>query len=221
MRILLAEDDPALGRLICKDLKRSGHTLDWLRDGQCTLDVLMSDIGYEALVLDLGLPSLDGHRILNAVRARHETLAVLVISGHDHVDNRIETLSMGADDYLTKPFDIRELLARILAVVRRKGGMPGPVLTNGQIVVNPTTHEVSYQGRQLQLSGREYDLLHALLIRPGAILSRAQLEERVYGWGQEVESNAIEFLIHAVRRKSEKSAIRNIRGVGWFVDKEF
>lgn len=219
MRILLAEDDPSLGHLICRELRREGHTLDWLRDGQRTLNALTGEIGYEALVLDLGLPSLDGQKILSALRLRHETLAVLVISGHDHVESRIDTLGLGADDYLTKPFDIRELLARILAVVRRKGGMPGPILTNGQISINPTTREVFFRGTHSRLSAREYDLLHALLIRPGAILSRTQLEERVYGWGQEVESNAIEFLIHSVRQKLNKSAIRNIRGVGWFVDK--
>lgn len=219
MRILLAEDDAALGFSICRDLKRGGLTLDWLRDGQRTLDALAGDIGYEALVLDLGLPKLDGHHILNAVRARHDTLAVLVISGHDQVDNRIETLSLGADDYLTKPFDTRELLARILAVVRRKGGMSGPALTNGQIEINPTTREARYRKKPIHLTAREYDLLHALLIRPGAILSRTQLEERVYGWGQEVDSNAIEFLIHAVRQKLDKSAIQNVRGVGWFINK--
>lgn len=217
MRILLVEDDAALGFYLCRDLKKAGFTLDWLRDGRQALQTLEGEIGYEALVLDLGLPSIDGHQILTTVRTRHDKLAVLVISALDHVDSRIDVLTSGADDYLTKPFDTRELIARILAVVRRKGGMAGPVLTNGELELNPTTREGKHKGKQALLSSREYDLLYALLVRPGAILSRTQLEARVYGWGQEVDSNAIEFLIHAVRRKLGKSAILNVRGVGWFV----
>ena len=219
MRILLAEDDADLGLCLCRELKKRGVTPDWIREGQKVLHALEGECGYEVLVLDLGLPGLGGLQVLASLRARRSPLPVIVISANNQVESRIATLSSGADDYLTKPFDVRELLARIQAVVRRRGGMPGPVLSNGEIELNPQTHEVQYRNRQARLSAREYDLLHALLIRPGAILARRQLEERVYGWGQEVDSNAVEFLIHAVRQKLGKSVIGNVRGIGWYVNK--
>ena len=219
MRVLLAEDDAALGFVICRELKKGGLTLDWLRDGKQVLNALDQNAGYEVLVLDLGLPSLDGHQILRTLRANRSQLGVLVISGCDQVNSRIQTLALGADDYLIKPFDSRELLARILAVVRRNAGMLGPILSNGQVELDPATRKARNSEKYAQMSAREYDLLFALLLRPGTILSRAQLEERVYGWGQEVNSNAIEFLIHSVRKKLGASVIQNLRGIGWFVER--
>lgn len=220
MRILLVEDDPVLGASLCHGLKKAGFTLDWVRDGKQAVYALDGDNGYDAMVLDLGLPRVDGHQVLHSVRARQERLGVVVVSAQDQVDVRIESLTMGADDFLTKPFDIRELQARIQAVIRRRGGMAGPTLGNGEIELDPQTHEASFHGLKVMLSAREFSLMHALMVRPGAILSRAQLEEKLYGWGQEVDSNAVEFLIHTVRRKLGKSAIHNVRGVGWFVSKE-
>ena len=220
MRILLVEDDTGLGNALSRAFKRGGYTTDWIRNGQQALQVLDGSNGYEALVLDLGLPGLDGIAVLEWVRHRHDDLSVVVISARDHVDQRIDVLTAGADDYLTKPFEVRELLARILAVIRRKGGMPGPLLTNGDVSLHPLTRQAERGGITVRLSAREFDVLHALLIRPGAILSRSQLEAHVYGWGQEVESNAIEFLIHNIRKKLGSSAILNVRGVGWYVIKE-
>jgi len=219
MRILLAEDDTGLGAALYRSFKKSGYTLDWIRNGNQALQALQSNSGYEAMVLDLGLPGLDGVQVLERVRARRDTLSVVVISACDQVDQRVDVLTAGADDYLTKPFEVRELMARILAVVRRKGGMPGPLLSNGDIELHPVTREAHRNGHQVHLSAREFDVLQALLIRPGAILSRAQIEEHIYGWGQEVDSNAIEFLIHGLRQKLGKSAILNVRGVGWYVTK--
>lgn len=220
MRILLVEDDPVLGASLIHGLKKSGSSVDWVRDGKQAVQTLDGVNGYDAMVLDLCLPRLDGHHVLHSVRARQDRLAVLVVSGQDQIDVRIESLTMGADDFLTKPFDIRELHARIQAVVRRRGGMAGPTLSNGWIELDPQRNTACCHGLEVALSAREFSLMHALMVRPGAILSRAQLEEKLYGWGQEVDSNAVEFLIHNVRRKLGKSVIHNVRGVGWLVPKE-
>ncbi|MEO6973015.1 MAG: response regulator transcription factor, partial [Rhodoferax sp.] len=200
MRVLLVEDDRMIGEVVAQALKDAGYAVDWVRDGQTALDIIASQ-SYDVVLLDLGLPNKDGTAVLRSIRARDNPVAVLVITARDGVDDRIQGLDGGADDYLLKPFEMRELLARMRAVIRRKGGVAGPVLSNGVLSLDPATHEVSVNGNSARLSKREYSLLQALMTRPGAILSRSELEDRIYGWGEEVESNAVEFLIHALRRK--------------------
>ena len=173
------------------------------------------------MLLDLGLPGRDGLDVLRTLRSRESALPVLVVTARDAVDDRVAGLDAGADDYILKPFEISELLARMRAVLRRHGGVATPVLTSALLTLDPATREASAHGQPpVQLSNREFALLHALMQRPGAILSRADLEDRVYGWGEEVESNAIEYLIHSLRKKLGSEAIRNIRGAGWMVSKQ-
>ena len=165
---------------------------------------------YDVVLLDLGLPGKDGLAVLRSRRSRGDAAPVLVITARDAIDDRIVGLDAGADDYIVKPFDMGELLARIRAVARRKAGSPHPILSNGRLSLDPATREVSCDGVEVRLTAREFALLQALLLRPGAILSRADLEERIDGWGEEVESNAVEFLIHSLRRKLGADAIRNV-----------
>jgi two-component system OmpR family response regulator len=216
MRVLLVEDDRMIGEAVLQALQEARYAVDWVRDGDAALLALRAN-EYGLLLLDLGLPKTSGVEVLRAVRAAADPVPVLVITARDGVDDRIGNLDAGADDYLIKPFEIRELLARMRAVARRKGGTGSPVLSNGSLALDPATHEASVDGVAVPLSGREFALLQALLIRPGAILSRSELEDRLYGWGNEVESNAVEFLIHALRKKLGTAAIKNVRGVGWTV----
>ncbi|MGH8128889.1 MAG: winged helix-turn-helix domain-containing protein, partial [Gammaproteobacteria bacterium] len=168
----------------------------------------------------LGLPGKDGLDVLASIRAKDNPVPLLIITARDGLDDRLRGLDGGADDYVLKPFEMAELLARMRAVLRRKGGNAAPVLTNGAVSLDPAIREASVNnGSPVQLSNREFSLLQALLIRPGAILSRRELEDRIYGWGEEVESNAVEFLIHALRRKLGSEVIKNVRGVGWMVSK--
>ena len=219
MRVLLVEDDRMIGEAVAQALKDAGYAVDWVRDGQAAIDTLEIQT-YDVVLLDLGLPKKDGMTVLQSIRARDNPVAVLVITARDGVDDRIQGLDGGADDYVLKPFEMRELLARMRAVIRRKGGVAGPVLSNGVLSLDPATHEASVDGKSARLSKREYSLLQALMTRPGAILSRSELEDRIYGWGEEVESNAVEFLIHALRRKLGSQSIKNVRGVGWMVSRE-
>lgn len=219
MRVLLVEDDRMIGEAVMQALKDATYAVDWVRDGQSALDTLVSQI-YGVVLLDLGLPKKDGMEVLRSIRAKDNPVPVLVLTARDTLDDRIRGLDGGADDYILKPFEMTELLARMRAVVRRKGGIAGPVLSNGAISLDPVTREVHLNGQPTRLSGREYALLQALMIRPGAILSRSDLEDRIYGWNEEVESNAVEFLIHALRKKLGSDAIKNIRGVGWMVSKQ-
>ena len=172
------------------------------------------------MLLDLGLPKKDGLDVLRSIRSKGNQIPLLVITARDAVQDRIQGLDAGADDYVLKPFEMSELLARMRAVLRRKGNTAIPALTNGVITLDPTTHDVSLGGEKIRLSSREFSLLYTLMIRPGAILSRSQLEERIYGWNEEVESNAIEFLIHSLRKKMGSGSIKNVRGVGWMVARE-
>jgi two-component system OmpR family response regulator len=173
---------------------------------------------YDLLLLDLGLPGKDGHAVLGSLRARDNPVPVLILTARDAVDERVRGLDGGADDYILKPFEMVELLARMRAVLRRKGGAASPVLTNGVLTLDPAAHEARMgDAEPVRLSAREFALLQALMLRPGAILSRTELEERIYGWGHEVASNAVEFLIHALRKKLGAQAIKNVRGVGWMV----
>ncbi|MDB5731014.1 MAG: DNA-binding response regulator [Variovorax sp.] len=220
MRALLVEDDRMIGQAVELALKDASYAVDWVRDGESALLTLEAQ-HYDVLLLDLGLPRKDGVEVLRSIRARGNPVAVLVITARDALEDRLRGLDEGADDYVLKPFEMRELLARMRAVVRRKGGSAGPVLSNGVLSLDPVTREARMENdAPARLSKREFSLLQALLVRPGAILSRSELEDRIYGWGEEVESNAVEFLIHALRRKLGSDAIKNVRGTGWMVARE-
>ncbi|WP_324781140.1 response regulator transcription factor [Thiobacillus sedimenti] len=218
MRILLVEDDPMIGEAVSTALKDAAYAVDWVRDGKSASRVLEA-AEHQAVLLDLGLPERDGLEVLRRLREADRTLPVIIVTARDSVDDRIQGLDLGADDYLVKPFDVNELLARMRAVIRRQGGQAAPILGNGRISLDPATREATCGDRTVTLSAREFALLQALLLRPGAILTRAELEERIYGWNEEVESNAVDFLIHGVRRKLGQDVIKNVRGAGWRVDK--
>ncbi|CAB3801209.1 response regulator transcription factor [Pararobbsia alpina] len=219
MRVLLIEDDLMIGEAIQDALKDASYATDWIRNGQTALTTLACQ-HYDLVLLDLGLPGKDGLEVLTSIRAIDHPVPLLIITARDGLDDRLRGLDGGADDYVLKPFEMAELLARMRAVLRRKAGNAAPVLGNGVVSLDPATREASVNGGSpVQLSSREFSLLHALLVRPGAILSRSELEDRIYGWGEEVESNAVEYLIHALRRKLGSEVIRNVRGVGWMVSK--
>jgi two-component system OmpR family response regulator len=219
MRVLLVEDDPMIGEAIQEALKDASYATDWVKNGQTALDTLACQ-NYDIILLDLGLPGKDGLEVLNVIRAKDNPVPLLIITARDGLDDRIRGLDGGADDYILKPFEMTELLARMRAVLRRKGGIASPNFTNGIVSLNPATREATVNaGAPMQLSNREFALLQTLLIRPGAILSRRELEDRIYGWGEEVDSNAVDFLIHALRRKLGSEVIKNVRGVGWMVSK--
>ena len=220
MRILLVEDDLMIGKVIQEALKDASYATDWVKNGQAALDTLACQ-NYDLILLDLGLPGKDGLEVLKVIRAKNNPVPLLIITARDGLDDRIRGLDGGADDYVLKPFEMTELLARMRAVLRRKGGLATPHLTNGIVSLDPATREAMVNaGEPIQLSGREFALLQALLVRPGAILSRSNLEDRIYGWGEEVESNAVDFLIHALRKKLGSEVIKNVRGVGWMVSKK-
>ncbi len=219
MRILLVEDDAMIGDSIQGALKDASYAVDWVKDGPTALTTLSCQ-HYDLVLLDLGLPGKDGLAVLASIRAADNPIPLLIITARDGLDDRLRGLDGGADDYVTKPFQMAELLARMRAVLRRKGGTAAPVLGNGVVSLDPVTKEASVNGGpSVQLSNREFSLLQALLVRPGAILSRSELEDRMYGWGEEVESNAVEYLIHTLRRKLGNEIIKNVRGVGWMVSK--
>ncbi len=219
MRVLLVEDDRMIGDAMASALKDAAYATDWVRDGQMAIDAIAAE-HYEIVLLDLGLPKKDGLQVLRTIRARNDAVPVLIITARDALDDRVQGLDGGADDYLVKPFEMAELLARMRAVARRKGGAAGPLLSNGALSLDVATKVVSFGTESIPLSSREFALLQALMIRPGAILSRSELEDRLYGWGDEVESNAVEFLIHSLRKKLGSDAIKNVRGVGWLVPKQ-
>ena len=219
MRILLVEDDPMIGDAIQGALTDASYAADWVKDGLNALSALDTQ-HYDMVLLDLGLPGKDGLEVLASIRARNNPVPLLILTARDSLDDRLRGLDGGADDYLLKPFDMAELLARMRAVLRRKGGSALPLLGNGVVSLDLLTKQASTDSQSgITLSSREFALLQALLIRPGAILSRSELEDRLYGWGNEVESNAIEFLIHSVRRKLGSHIIKNVRGMGWMVSK--
>ncbi|WP_461317837.1 response regulator transcription factor [Bradyrhizobium embrapense] len=217
MRVLVVEDD-RMRAAVVEALRDAAYAVDWVRDGDLAIEASRSET-YDIALLDLGLPSTDGLDVLKAIRERASRLPVIILTARDALDDRIRGLDLGADDYLVKPFEIAELLARMRAVLRREGSGAPPVLTNGALHLDPATREAIFCEEKAVLSAREFALLQALLTRPGTILSRAELERQIYGWREEVESNAVEFLIHAVRRKLGAAAIRNVRGVGWMVDR--
>jgi two-component system response regulator QseB len=216
MRVLLAEDDPMIGASIRQGLRQDGFTVDWAEDGRAAELALAEDV-HDVLVLDLGLPKRSGLELLGAMRRRGDARPVLILTARDAVADRIAGLDAGADDYMVKPFDLDELSARLRALLRRSSGRSAPVVVHGEVELDPATREVHVRGELVALSPREFALLEALLARPGAILSRAQLEDKLYGWSDAVESNAVEVHIHSLRRKLGADFIRNVRGVGWMV----
>ena len=216
MRLLLVEDDTMLGRAMRQGLASAGFAVDWVTDGRAAELALANGV-YDLALLDLGLPGKDGMTLLAELRGRHDALPVLIVTARDSVADRIAGLNAGADDYVLKPFDLDELVARVRALLRRRAGAAGPVLECGGIVLDPVRREVRKDGQEVPLSAREFALLEALMQRPGAVLSREQLEDTVYGWGEEVGSNAVEVHLHKLRRKLGPDTIRNVRGVGYKV----
>ena len=198
MRVLLVEDDHMIGEAIQGALKDAAYAVDWAKNGNTALKTLSCQ-HYDLVLLDLGLPGKDGLDVLHTIRANNNPVPLLIITARDALDDRLCGLDGGADDYIPKPFAMAELLARIRAVLRRKGGSATPILSNGILSLDPASRQaIVNAGNPIPLSNREFGLLQALLIRPGSILSRAELEDRIYGWGEEVESNAVEFLIHSL-----------------------
>jgi two-component system, OmpR family, response regulator len=218
MRVLLVEDDRMIGEAVAQALKDSAYAVDWVTDGQTAIEAAIVE-PYDLVLLDLGLPNPNGLEVLREFRKSQPPLPVIIVTARDGLEDRIRGLDLGADDYVVKPFEIRELLARMRAVRRRRESGVSPILSNGTVSLGPATHEASHAGAHARLTAREFALLQALLSRPGTILSRSELEQQIYGWNEEVESNAVEFLIHAVRKKIGATAIRNVRGVGWMVDR--
>jgi two-component system OmpR family response regulator/two-component system response regulator QseB len=219
MRILLAEDDPLLGDGLRAGLRQLGFQVDWVRDGEAAERELRAE-PYAAAVLDLGLPMKDGMDVLAAIRQAGILLPVLVLTARDAVPDRIRGLDVGADDYVVKPVDLHELAARLRALVRRAHGQPQERLTAQEVVLDPAARSVQLAGAPVTLSGREFDLLHALMLNADRVLSREQLEQHLYSWGQEVESNAIEVHVHHLRRKLGTSLIQTVRGVGYLLLRE-
>lgn len=214
MKLLLAEDDPMIGAGVARGLRLAGFAVDWVRDGKAA-ELALVDGSYAVLLLDLGLPRQDGLEVLKKLRRGNQLTPVLIITARDAVADRVTGLNLGADDYLIKPFDLDELTARVHALVRRYQGRSHPEIRVGGLTLNPASRTATLQGQPLNLSQREFSLLHALLERPGEVLSREQLEERLYGWGEEIASNAIEVHIHNLRRKLGAAWVRNVRGVGY------
>jgi DNA-binding response OmpR family regulator len=218
MRILLIEDDLMIGNSLAKALRDLGMSVDWVTDGLDGEEALAA--GEHTLVLlNLGLPGKQGLQLLKAIRTGGSRVPIIIITARDELDGRVASLDLGADDYLAKPFAVRELVARMNAVLRRQSGLARSIMEAGDMTLGLDTHEVSYRGTRIVLPAREFALMRALMERPGTILSRAQLEERIYGWGEEVESNAVEVLIHSVRKKLDRDVVRNVRGAGWMVVK--
>jgi len=217
MRTLLVEDDELIGGAVKQALTDAAFAVDWVKDGDSALQTIDTE-DYELVLLDLGLPKRNGLEVLQILRRKH-TMPVIIITARDAIEDRIQGLDLGADDYLVKPYSIDELHARIRAVVRRNHGIAKPMLSNSIMELDPSTHEATRDGHTHPLSAREYALLHALMLRPGVTLSKQSLEESIYGWNEEVASNAIEFIIHGLRKKLGKDAIKNIRGLGWMVSK--
>ena len=219
MRVLLVEDDPMIGVSAQKGLRQDGFSVDWVRDGAAAAAALAAN-PFDAVLLDLGLPGKSGDEVLKSLRRAGNDIPVLIVTARDKVQDRIAGLDSGADDYIVKPFDLDELAARIRAVHRRRTGRADPLIRVRSLTLDPATRRVTWRGQEVALSARELALLQALLERPGAILSRAQLEERIYGWGEEIESNAVEVYVHTLRRKLSADFIRTVRGVGYVVPRE-
>ena len=218
MRILLVEDDPQLGDGLCVGLRQAGFAVDWLRDGQAA-DLALQSESFDFVVLDLGLPRLAGMEVLRNARRRDLAMPILILTARDATGDKVAGLDAGADDYLVKPIDLDELTARIRALTRRSAGRAAPVLTHGDVVVDPAAHRVTLAGEPVELSSREFSLLQLLIENAGRVLSRSQLEQSLYGWHDEPDSNALEVHIHHLRKKLGSELIRTLRGVGYTIPK--
>jgi two-component system OmpR family response regulator/two-component system response regulator QseB len=219
MRILLVEDDPLLGDGIQAGLAQAGFSVDWVKDGVAG-ELALKTASHVAVVLDLGLPRLAGLDLLRRMRAAGNKAPVLILTARDAIEDRIKGLDSGADDYVVKPFDLHELAARLRALIRRSAGEAAPVLKIGEIELDPAARRVQFKGEPVELPTREYALLHALMLGAGRVLTREQLTERLYAWGEEVESNAIDVHVHHLRRKLAPGVIRTVRGVGYVMPRE-
>jgi two-component system, OmpR family, response regulator len=219
MRILVVEDDPLLGDGIQAGLAQAGFGVDWVKDGVAG-EVALKTGSHAAVVLDLGLPRLGGLDLLRRMRSGGDKTPVLVLTARDAIEDRIKGLDSGADDYVVKPFDLHELAARLRALIRRSAGQAAPLLHVGELELDPAARRVAFKGNPVELPAREYALLHALMLGAGRVLSREQLTERLYAWGEEVESNAIDVHIHHLRRKLSPGVIRTVRGVGYLMPRQ-
>ncbi|MBW7861698.1 MAG: response regulator [Rhodocyclaceae bacterium] len=218
MRILLVEDDALLGDGVRSGLKQGGFAVDWVMDGR-QAGLALETGSYEAVVLDLGLPGLGGMEILRRVRSRGDSVPILIVTARDAIDDRVAGLDAGGDDYVVKPFDLSELQARLRALVRRSNQQIEPLIVHGDLTLDPTARTVCHAGLAVELTAREFAILHVLLLNAGRALSRAQIEDRLYGWGEEIESNAVEVFIHHLRRKLSPELIRTVRGVGYMIER--
>ena len=218
MRILIVEDDPMLGEGLQVGLRQAGFHPEWVKDGESAWQTLRHDT-FSAVVLDLGLPKLDGLEVLKRVRANEQKLPVLVLTARDTAQDVIDGLDSGADDYMVKPCDLGELAARLRALIRRAAGAAAPIMQVGELTLDPASREVRYEQKEVELSPREFDLLHELMLNAGRVLTRAQLESKIYPWGEEVESNALEVHVHHLRRKTATEVIKTVRGVGYIMPK--
>lgn len=219
MRILVVEDDEMVGEGICKWLTKEGHTVDWLQDGLAAKQALQTEI-FDIIVLDIGLPKMNGLELLNHLRSRGLTIPVLLLTANDTIDDRVQGLDSGADDYLTKPYELEELSARMRALYRRFSLRAEPLIKYKNIGLDPASHSVRLKDEEINLSRREFALLHTLLANVGRVLSREHLTQTLYGWGDDVDSNALEVHIHNLRKKFGSNFIRTIRGVGYMIEKD-
>lgn len=220
MRVLLVEDDELLGDGICSGLKHYGHTVDWVKNGKSAQDVITStQENFDIVVLDLGLPKLSGLEVLRNMRERNITTPVVILTARETIDDRVKGLDAGADDYLTKPFDLDELCARMRALQRRSKSRAQPLLTYGDITLDPAAHIVTFKEEPVLISRREFSLLQKLLENAGRVISREQLNQTLYGWGENIDSNALEVHIHNLRKRFGSDLIRTIRGVGYMAEK--
>lgn len=218
MRLLLVEDDTMIGEAVLDLLREEHYAVDWMRDGEIAATALLTE-HYDLVLLDLGLPRRDGLAVLAELRARADRTPVLIATARDAVAQRIAGLDAGADDYIVKPYALDELLARIRALLRRAAGRAEPAYTHGNVAIHPATREVTVNGTPVVLTAREWAVLEPLIARPGVLLSRAQLEEKLYSWKDDINSNAVEVYVHGLRRKLGAALIQNVRGVGYMVPK--
>lgn len=218
MRVLLVEDDELLGEGTRKGLNQDGYTVDWVKDGALADRALKTE-KFDVIILDLNLPVLSGTKILQNMRERGDMTPVLILTARDSVGDRVAVLDTGADDYLTKPFNLNELLARLRALLRRFASRAAPLLEHNDILLDPASHVISYKGEPINLSRREFALLHVLLENAGRVLSREYLTQSLYGWGEEVDSNALEVHIHNLRKRFSQDFIRTVRGIGYTIEK--
>ncbi|CAH2773459.1 MAG: Two-component system response regulator QseB [uncultured Caballeronia sp.] len=219
MRTLLVEDDRMIAKGVRKALRSDGFAVDWVQDGEAALTAVGGE-PYDLMLLDLGLPKCDGLDVLKSLRAKGNALPVLIVTARDAIADRVKGLDAGADDYLVKPFDLDELGARMRALIRRHAGRGDSLVRHGALTLDPVGHQVTLEGNPIALSAREFALLEALMARPSAVLSKSQLEEKIYGWGEEIGSNTVEVYIHSLRKKFGPDLIRNVRGLGYMVSKE-